>query len=91
MTDNESDLGSPTKRWKDVYATNIVGSITGNAATATALEVPRSISLTGDVTGSVLFDGSADASITATVADGFAASMFEYDSNGDVMPTPQSV
>jgi hypothetical protein len=87
MTDNESDLGSPTKRWKDVYATNI----TGNAATATKLATARTISLTGDVTGSASFDGSANASITATVADGFAASMFEYDSNGDVMPTPQSV
>ncbi|MFA7628564.1 MAG: hypothetical protein WCY37_04145, partial [Candidatus Dojkabacteria bacterium] len=69
MTDNESDLGSPTKRWKDVYATNIVGTILGNSDTATALEVPRSISLIGDVSGSVLFDGSANASITATVAD----------------------
>ena len=44
MTDNESDLGSPTKRWKDVYVTNIVGTIIGNSDTATALEVPRSIS-----------------------------------------------
>lgn len=50
-------------------------SITGNAATATTattatkLATSRTISLTGDVTGSVSFDGSANASITATVAD----------------------
>lgn len=43
-------------------------SITGNAATATKLQTTRSISLTGDVTGTVNFDGSADASITTTIA-----------------------
>ena len=39
----------------------------GNAATATALETARTIQLTGDVTGSASFDGSANASITAVV------------------------
>lgn len=41
---------------------------TGNAGTATALQTARTISLTGDVTGSATFNGSADASITATIA-----------------------
>jgi hypothetical protein len=41
----------------------------GNAATATKLSSAKKISLTGDVTGSVSFDGSVDASITTTVAD----------------------
>lgn len=41
----------------------------GNSATATKLATARTISLTGDVTGSASFDGSANASITATVAD----------------------
>lgn len=44
-------------------------TISGNAGTATKLATARTISLTGDVTGSVSFDGSANASITATVAD----------------------
>ena len=44
-------------------------STSGNAATATKLATSRTISLTGDVTGSASFDGSANASITATVAD----------------------
>ena len=51
---------------------NINGSSTscsGNAGTATKLATSRTISLTGDVSGSVSFDGSANASITATVAD----------------------
>lgn len=40
-----------------------------NAATATKLATARTISLTGDVTGSASFDGSANASISATVAN----------------------
>ena len=42
---------------------------TGNSATATKLATGRTISLTGDVTGSASFDGSGDVSIAATVAD----------------------
>ena len=44
-------------------------TVSGNAGTATKLATARTISLTGDVTGSASFDGSANASITATVAD----------------------
>jgi hypothetical protein len=46
-------------------------SITGNAATATtanALATARTITLSGDVTGSASFDGSANVTITTTVA-----------------------
>ena len=46
----------------------IAASTTGNAATATKLATARSISLAGDVTGTVNFDGSANVSITATIA-----------------------
>ena len=41
----------------------------GNAATATSLETARSIALSGDATGSANFDGSANATISATLAD----------------------
>jgi len=44
-------------------------TVSGNAGTATKLATARTISLAGDVSGSVSFDGSANASITATVAD----------------------
>ena len=40
-----------------------------NVASATKLANARNIKLTGDVTGSASFNGTADASITATVAD----------------------
>jgi hypothetical protein len=42
---------------------------TGTAATATKLATARTIALTGGVTGSVIFDGSVNASIAATVAN----------------------
>lgn len=42
---------------------------TANAVSASKLATARSIALAGDVTGSASFDGSANISITATVAD----------------------
>lgn len=50
------------------FVGNITGSITGNAATATKLATPRTIGLSGDVTGTASFDGSANATIAATIA-----------------------
>ena len=50
-------------------AGDVTGDVTGNADTATTLATARTISLTGDVSGSTSFDGSGNVSITATVAD----------------------
>lgn len=50
-------------------ATTFVGSLEGNAATATKLATARTISLTGDVTGSGTFDGSSNLSITTAVSN----------------------
>lgn len=52
-----------------VTATTFTGALSGNASTATKLATARTISLTGDVTGSTSFDGSGNVSITATVKD----------------------
>jgi hypothetical protein len=47
----------------------ITAALSGNASTATALATGRTISLTGDVTGtSAAFDGSGNVSIAATIA-----------------------
>ncbi|MDD3012628.1 MAG: phage tail protein [Candidatus Gastranaerophilales bacterium] len=48
---------------------SITGDADGNAATATKIQTARTISLTGDVTGSVSFDGSANAAIASTLAN----------------------
>jgi len=52
-----------------LVAATFQGNLTGNADTATTLATARTISLTGDVSGSTSFDGSGNVSITATVAD----------------------
>lgn len=46
----------------------IKATLSGNASTATTLATARNIKLTGDATGSASFNGSADASITTTLA-----------------------
>jgi hypothetical protein len=65
---NHSNVGAPS-----VTGTSATGtwgiSITGNSATATTLATARSISLSGDVSGSASFNGSSNISIAATVAD----------------------
>jgi hypothetical protein len=51
-------------------AGTVTAALSGNASTATSLATGRTISLTGDVTGtSGSFDGSGNVSITATIAD----------------------
>ncbi len=50
----------------DFAARNITAALIGNASTASTLETARTISLTGDLTGSVSFDGSADVSISTS-------------------------
>jgi hypothetical protein len=56
-----------------VIANNIVGTIAGelvgNANTATKLQTPRYINLTGDGSGSSIFDGSANADITFDLSE----------------------
>jgi len=48
---------------------SITGNADGNAATATKLQTTRTISITGDATGSTTFDGSANASINVTLSN----------------------
>ena len=48
-------------------AGTITAALSGNASTASALETARTIALTGDVTGSVSFDGSGNVSIATTI------------------------
>ena len=61
----------------------VTAPVVGNASTASTLETARTISLTGDVSGSVSFNGSADASITATIQPNSVA--LGTDTTGDYM------
>lgn len=51
-----------------ITATSITGSLSGNASTASKLATARTITLGGDLTGNVDFDGSAGVTLTATIA-----------------------
>lgn len=51
-----------------VQASNVTASLNGNGNTAARLQNARNITLTGDVTGTVSFDGSQNVSISTTVA-----------------------
>ena len=64
----KSPIASPTFTGT-VTAPSFSGALSGNASTATKLATARTLSLIGDVSGSLSFDGSSDASITAIVAD----------------------
>ena len=48
-------------------ANTITAALSGNATTASTLQTARTISLTGDVAGSVSFDGSGNVSMTTTI------------------------
>jgi len=63
----------------------LTGNVTGNADTATALENARTISLTGDVSGSVSFDGTSDAAISVTIQPNSVA--LGTDTTGDYVST----
>lgn len=69
QANTSSVVFSGSKDGSTVTATSFKGSLTGNASTATKLQTPRTISLAGDVTGSVSFDGSANVSMTTAIAD----------------------
>ena len=56
----------------EALTTGLAGKLdtTANAASASKLEAARTIALTGEVTGTTSFDGSADVAIEASIADG---------------------
>jgi len=60
-------IGQAVATSSSVQFAAVTAPLIGNASTASTLQTARNISLTGDVSGSVSFDGSANASITATI------------------------
>ena len=64
---------------------NLEGAVTGNAATATALETARAIALSGDVVGTANFDGTAGISISTTIQANSVA--LGTDTTGDYVST----
>ena len=50
-------------------ANTITASLSGRATSAIRLDTPRTLAVSGDVIGSAAFDGTANATITATIRD----------------------
>lgn len=61
-----------TKADAEALTTGLAGKLdaTANAVSASKLETARTIALTGEVTGTTSFDGTADVAIEASIADG---------------------
>ena len=59
---------------KDVKFNTVTATLIGNAATATKLASPRTISLSGKAAGSTTFDGSSNAAINVTSVNADTAS-----------------
>lgn len=65
-----ANVGVSTKIAREDHVHPSQTDITGNAGTATKLQTARTITLSGDATGSVEFDGSEDVEISVTVSGG---------------------
>ena len=61
------NLGSEDKRFSQVFANVFSGTLDGAATSANKLYTPRTITLSGTVTGSVTFDGSTDVTMTTSI------------------------
>lgn len=82
LYDNAGWTSWKTGMDKDL-ADSLYLTLTGNAASASKLANARTISLTGDVTGSTTFDGSANRSISATLsATALRAKLLTVDGSG---------
>ncbi len=67
------DTSHASFSYGDIKVNSVIGNVTGNltgiASSATQLANNRNITLSGDVTGTAVFNGGADANITATVVN----------------------
>lgn len=75
-TNNEitvsASAGDVTIGLPESISVDVIGDLTGNADTATALETARTVSLGGALTGSASFDGTENITITAAIENDFA-------------------
>lgn len=100
---NSYTLGTNSLKWSNVYATTFTGNLTGNASTATtatnattASKVNQTLTLSGDVTGSVSLNATGTRTMTTNIAAstvGFAELKSEVGTVyvGSTTPTDDSV
>ena len=86
-TNGTLNLGSSSNKWNNVHANSFVGTITGNADTATKLANARNFSISGDVDATaVSFDGSGDVNLVTTL-DNTGVVAGTYGSSPNTVPT----
>ena len=71
--DSTYNIGSSTVRYANIYADTFTGALSGNATSATSASywtTARTLSFTGDVTGSVSVRGNANMSCALTIGSG---------------------
>ena len=66
-------VAQPTTTVSGGVVGTLVANVEGNADSASALETPRQIALSGAVSGSVNFDGSANVELVTSIANGTIA------------------
>lgn len=66
---------SDGKVYANTFTGNLVGNVTGVSSSATKLQTPRTITLTGATSGSVSFDGSSNVTMSTTAASQFSTGM----------------
>jgi len=88
ITNNSGEGASPTiaigqdvGTSASVTFSTVTAGLVGNASTATTLQTSRAISLGGDLSGSVSFNGSSDVTLTATIQPNSVA--LGTDTSGD--------
>ena len=69
VTLDYTNVGAPSTSGANATGNNWNIGILGNSATTTSLATSRNIALTGDATGNVNFDGTADVSISVSIVD----------------------
>lgn len=74
---NSYDLGTSSLKWRNIYATTFTGNLSGNATSAdtatnatTASKVNQTLTLSGDVTGSVSLNATGTRTMTTNIAAG---------------------
>lgn len=68
-TNGVATIGLSIKYAAEDHVHPLQTTVTGNAGTATKLATARTISLSGDITGSVSFDGTKNVSIVTSISD----------------------
>ena len=72
----------------NIHANEFVGNLRGNATSADKWKTPRSLTLTGDATGTVVMDGSEDVELETTIA---RAEESTHSETADKWTTPRRV